>query len=96
MSVLLQVLLECLGEVNKRLTSTELGALDHALLVEDKQVSTAGQHVAVLLPVHPRCAVRLDVTLESVDKLCQVSGKIFMQQFIFCNFYRTIHLIENN
>ena len=47
--VLLEVLLEGLGEQQHRLTHAELGTLDHAFLVVDKQVSTAWQNVAALL-----------------------------------------------
>lgn len=44
-SVLLEIFLESARKVEQRLACGQLGALDHALLVEDKEVSAARQHV---------------------------------------------------
>jgi len=48
--VLPQILAEELGQGQHRLPCGQLRALDQTLLVEDKQITTAGQHRAALLP----------------------------------------------
>ena len=74
MSIFFEVFLECPGEIDEGLASAELRTLHHALLVEDKEVSTAGQDVAVILTVHPGGALGQDVLLEPSQQLAQVSG----------------------
>ena len=71
--VLLEVFLEGACEVQQRLACGQLGALHHALLVEDKEVSTAGQHVGPLIAVQPHGAVLAKVLQESQNQLREIS-----------------------
>ena len=70
--VLLEVLLEGLGEPQHGLPGAQLGALHHALLVVHEQVGTAGQDVTRLLRVHARDALLAEVRYEALDQLLEV------------------------
>ena len=59
--ILSEVLLEDGGEGDHRFPCAELGALHHALLIVDKQVSTAGQHCSPVLCARLGGALRPEV-----------------------------------
>ena len=72
--VFLEVFLEGASEVQQRLARGQLGALHHALLVEYKEVSAAGQHVGPLIAVQSHGAMLAKVLQESQDQLREISG----------------------
>lgn len=71
--ILLEVFLEGACEVQQRLARGELGALHHALLVEDEEVSAAGQHIGPLITVQSHGAVLAKVLQESQNQLREIS-----------------------
>lgn len=70
--VLSQELLEDGCEGDHGFAGAQLGALHHALLVIDKQVSTAGQHCPTLLRTRFGWTLCSEVGHEPVDQLAQV------------------------
>lgn len=67
-----QVLLEDGGQGNHGLTSAELGALHHALLVVHKEVSTAGQDCSSFVHVGLGGTLSLEVGHKPVNQLAQI------------------------
>lgn len=70
-----EVLLEDGGQRDHRLPSTELGALNHALLVVDKEVSTAGEHSTPFISVGLRWPLGFEISHKPIYQLSKVSRK---------------------
>ncbi len=75
-SVLSQKFLEDGGEGDHWLSGAQLGALHHALLVIDKEVSTAGQYCSGVLCARLGWALCSEVSHEPVDQFAQIPADV--------------------
>lgn len=74
--ILAQVLLEDGGEGDHGLSSAEQGALHHALLIIDKEISTAGQHGPRVVCAGLGGTLCSEISHEAVNQLPQVPRRV--------------------
>ena len=89
-----QILLECFGHIQHGLSRAELRTLDHAFLVVDEQIGTAGQDVTALFRIKPGHAMLSEVWHKPIDKIAQIPSKKDVHIYRYLN-YRTV-CIKNN